>query len=223
MVNLRNIPAREKAFNILLDAIVKGTLGAGERLIEDNLATQFGVSRTPLREALHKLELEGFVVRLPRRGVMVAEISACQAQELSEVRSTLEGLATRLTAERLTEQELEQLLLIKQEAQTVSEKGDYGIFRGNNEEFHRFIRIACKNKVCSDHLTRLYQHLQRYRNISILYVPRQQKAVEEHLKIINLVIARQGEAAELVMRNHIINSFASTIETLRKVQREACP
>jgi DNA-binding GntR family transcriptional regulator len=216
LINLRDIPTREKAFNILLDAIITGRLGAGERLIEDSLAAQFGVSRTPLREALHKLELEGFVVRLPHRGVMVAEISATQAQELSEVRSTLEGLATRLTADRITEQEVKELLIIKQKIQAAGENKSYELFRESNEEFHNFIRVACKNKVCSDHLTRLYQHLQRYRNISILHAPRQERAIEEHLKIVDLVIAKRGETAELIMRNHIINSFASISETLKK-------
>jgi DNA-binding GntR family transcriptional regulator len=219
LINIRNVPTREKAYSVLLDAIVKGTLKSGERLIEDSLAQQFSVSRTPLREAIHKLEMEGFVARLPMRGVMVAEISVRQAQELSEVRSYLEGLATRLTAQRLTTSEEKELLVMRMNIQASLQAKDYTEL-GEENRLHSFVREACKHKVCSDHLIKLRQHFLRYRNISLLYPQRRLDAAEEHLKIIDFIIARRGEEAETIMKEHVINSSASTIANLEKVLRE---
>ncbi len=219
MINIRNIPTREKAYNVLLDAIVTGSLKSGERLIEDSLAQQFSVSRTPLREAIHKLEMEGFVVRLPMRGVMVAEISVRQAQELSEVRSYLEGLATRLTAQRLTVAEEKELIVMRMNIEAALQAKDYSEL-GEENKIHSFVREASKHKVCADHLIKLRQHFLRYRNISLLYPQRRLDAAEEHLKIIDLIIARRGEEAEAVMKEHVINSSASTIANLEKVLGE---
>ena len=102
-------PLREVVCETLREAIRSGVLKPGERLMEIQLADELGVSRTPVREAMRKLELEGYVIMLPRRGTYVANISIRDINEVFEIRTTLDALASGLAAERITEEELEQL------------------------------------------------------------------------------------------------------------------
>lgn len=109
-VNLNNYkPLREVIFDTLREAIIAGELKPGERLMEVKLAEKMGVSRTPVREAIRKLELEGLVEMLPRKGAHVAELSVKDIMDVLEVRATLDGLATALAAERITDEEIKKL------------------------------------------------------------------------------------------------------------------
>ena len=102
-------PLREVVCETLRDAIRKGTLKPGERLMEIQLAEELGVSRTPVREAIRKLELEGYVIMMPRRGTYVANLSIRDVNEVFEIRTSLDSLASGLAAERITDEELERL------------------------------------------------------------------------------------------------------------------
>ena len=106
-------PLREVVCETLREAIISGVLRPGERLMEIQLAEELGVSRTPVREAIRKLELEGFVIMIPRRGTYVADLSIKDINEVFEVRSALDSLANGLAAERITEEELEQMERLK--------------------------------------------------------------------------------------------------------------
>ena len=103
------LPLRDVVFNTLREAILKGELEPGERLMEIQLADRLGVSRTPIREAIRKLELEGLVLMIPRKGAEVARISENNLRDVLEVRRTLEELAVDLACQRMTEDELEEL------------------------------------------------------------------------------------------------------------------
>ena len=102
-------PLREVVCETLRDAIRKGKLKPGERLMESQLAEDLGVSRTPVREAIRKLELEGYVIMMPRRGTYVANLSIRDVNEVFEIRTSLDSLASGLAAERITDEELERL------------------------------------------------------------------------------------------------------------------
>ena len=102
-------PLREVVCETLRDAIRKGVLAPGERLMEIQLAEELGVSRTPVREAIRKLELEGYVIMMPRRGTYVANLSIRDVNEVFEIRTSLDSLASGLAAERITDEELEHL------------------------------------------------------------------------------------------------------------------
>lgn len=215
-IAIRNIPVREKAFHVLRNAIIKGTLRPGERLVEDNLAEQFEVSRTPLREAIHKLELEGFLVRLPKRGVMVSEISVQEVQELYDVRSYLEGLATRLTVERIRDDEIRELENIKEKTEFYVKNKDREQTLIYSDKLHDFVKMVCRHKVCIEHLDKLHPHIARYRNIAVQYPDRLNFASREHIKIIDFISARLGTEAESAMREHIINSRIVIINSIKK-------
>lgn len=124
-LNLDNYkPLRDVVFESLRKAIVEGSLKPGQRLMEVQLAEQLGVSRTPVREAIRKLELEGFVIMLPRKGAYVADMSVKDIIDVLEVRSALEGLAANLAAERMDEKEVENLKEISESLNVAMEGGN---------------------------------------------------------------------------------------------------
>ena len=104
------LPLRDVVFNTLRQAILRGELKPGERLMEIQLANKLGVSRTPIREAIRKLELEGLVLMIPRKGAEVAEITEKNMLDVLEVRRALEELAVKLACERITEEEIQELM-----------------------------------------------------------------------------------------------------------------
>jgi len=117
-------PLRELVSDALREAIMNGTLHAGERLMEIQLAEEMGVSRTPVREAIRKLELEGFVVMIPRKGAYVSDISLKDINDVFEIRTALDALAAGLAAERITDDELELLERLLVEIAESVEQGD---------------------------------------------------------------------------------------------------
>ena len=115
-LNLDNYkPLRDVVFENLREAILEGKLEPGQRIMEVQLAEQLGVSRTPVREAIRKLELEGLVVMLPRKGAYVADMSLKDIIDVLEIRSSLEGLAAYLAADRITEEGVERLKAIAED------------------------------------------------------------------------------------------------------------
>ena len=102
-------PLRDMVFDVLMNAIMQGQLSPGERLLEVQLADEMGVSRTPVREAIRRLELEGFVVMVPRKGAYVAGLSIDDVESVYEIRTALETLAVRLAAQRMETADYEQL------------------------------------------------------------------------------------------------------------------
>ena len=138
-------PLREVVFETLRDAIRKGILKPGERLMEIHLAEQLGVSRTPVREAIRKLELEGYVIMMPRRGTYVSNLSIKDINEVFEIRTSLDSLASGLAAERITDEELEhlqRLLVVIGEA--IKEKNMEKIVEADTK-FHDILYQASRN------------------------------------------------------------------------------
>ena len=129
-------PLREVVCETLREAIVDGVLKPGERLMEIQLAEELGVSRTPVREAIRKLELEGFVVMIPRRGTYVADMSIKDINEVYEVRTALDVLAAGLAAERITEEELEQMERLLVQIGEYIEQGDMDKIVEVDSQFH---------------------------------------------------------------------------------------
>ena len=118
------LPLRDVVFNTLRQAILKGELAPGERLMEIQLAERLGVSRTPIREAIRKLELEGLVLMIPRKGAEVAKISEKSLRDVLEVRRSLEELAIELACQRMTEEEINSLEQTQEEFKKAVARGD---------------------------------------------------------------------------------------------------
>lgn len=206
-------PLRELVFESLREAIIQGRLKPGERLMEIQLAEEMGVSRTPVREAIRKLELEGFVVMVPRKGAYVAGISVKDIVDVFEVRAALEALAAGLAAERITEEELEELerALVK----TYEVSGyDLEALVETDTRFHELIYKASRNERLVQIITNLADQIQRFRATSLAQPGRTKHALEEHKQIVEAISERNVELAQILAREHIENAEQSLLNAL---------
>ena len=145
-VKLENYkPLRDVVFEHLREAIIKGKLKPGERLMEMQLAEELGVSRTPVREAIRKLELEGLVIMIPRRGAYVADLSIKDVAETFEIRLALEALAASLAAERITPEECEEMDRLLERIGESIRQNDVKQTAALDEEFHNLLYQASRN------------------------------------------------------------------------------
>jgi DNA-binding GntR family transcriptional regulator len=199
---------REQAYLLLRDAIVDCSLRPGQRIVEDNLANTYGVSRTPLREALHKLEQEGLLERLPRRGLAVSELSIKELTELYEVRSTLEGLAAKLTTQRQTPEQARIFRTYMEKTLVCQCNGEEQAMLKMLREFHQNVVRWCGNAVCLDFLNKMDTKIKRYVYIGMLHKDRQKVATQEHFEILRHVLDRDADGAERAIRSHIYNGLA---------------
>lgn len=195
-------PLREMVFESLREAIIQGRLKPGERLMEIQLAEEMGVSRTPVREAIRKLELEGFVVMVPRKGAYVADISVKDIADVFEVRAALEGLAAGLAAERITTEELEELDRALTKTYEVS-KHDLNAIVETDTNFHALIYRASRNERLVQIISNLADQIQRFRATSLAQPGRTKLAIEEHAKIVDAISDRNVELAQTLAREHI--------------------
>ena len=133
------LPLRDVVFNTLRQAILRGELKPGERLMEIQLANKLGVSRTPIREAIRKLELEGLVLMIPRKGAEVADISEKSLRDVLEVRRALEELAVRLTCEKITKAQIRELRESAEEFKKILRSSDITQIAEADVRFHDII------------------------------------------------------------------------------------
>lgn len=209
-------PLRELVFESLREAIISGQLRAGERLMEIQLAEEMGVSRTPVREAIRKLELEGLVAMIPRKGAYVAGLSFKDIVDVFEIRGALEGLAAELAAERITDEELEELERYLVKIAEAIEKGDLEKVVANDTDFHSLLYQASRNQRLSQIINNLREQIQRFRTTSLSYPGRMKTALEEHRKIVEAISARDGELASKLAHEHIENAENSMMSMIQQ-------
>lgn len=196
----------ESVFRRIQMAIVQGDIAPGSKISEPELARTYGISRGPLREAIHRLEGQRLLVRIPHVGARVVSLNPTELVELYEIRESLEGMACRLAAERMTLAEIEELreVLHTHERDTAFQAG-VGYYQQEGDfDFHYRIIQGARNStltqmLCGD----LYQLVRMYR-IQFSSVPnRPRQAFAEHHRILDAIADRDGELAELLMRRHI--------------------
>ncbi len=211
-------PLRELVFESLREAIIHGRLKPGERLMEMQMAEEMGVSRTPVREAIRKLELEGFVVMIPRKGAYVSGISVKDIVDVFEVRAALEGLAAGLAAERITDEEMEKLERILVRITEVSDKDDLEVIVDIDTEFHDLIYKACRNERLVQIITHLKEQIQRFRTTSLAQPGRLRDALSEHRLIVEAISDRNVEMAQVLAREHIDSAEQSLLNAMREAK-----
>lgn len=209
-------PLRELVFESLREAIISGQLRPGERLMEIQLAEEMGVSRTPVREAIRKLELEALVVMIPRKGAYVAGLSLKDIVDVFEIRGALEGLAAELAAERITDNELEELERYLVKISDDIEKGDLEKVVATDTDFHSILYQASRNQRLSQIISNLREQIQRFRTTSLSYPGRMKTALEEHRKIVEAISARDGELACKLAQEHIENAENSMMSMIHQ-------
>ena len=174
--------------------------------MEIQLAEELGVSRTPVREAIRKLELERFVVMLPRRGTYVANLSLKDINEVFEIRAALDGLAAGLAAERITEEELEQMERLLVEIAEHIERRDNQKIVEADEAFHDILYRASRNERLVGIIYNLREQFARFRSVSINYPGRLQNTLEEHRQLVEAIAQRNADNAQQKAREHIENA-----------------
>lgn len=213
MTTLRGTSTRERAYALLKEDIISGNRAPGERLIEDSLAEEYMVSRTPLREAIHKLEIEGFLTRLPVRGLVVANYSIDEIKDLYQVRSLLEGLATKLTTERMKNDPClcNELVALRENISYCQSTNthDRGLVYCNS--LHVFVRENCRQEICRHYLENMCEHIRRYKAIGLKDSGRLVHAYEEHMEIMSLMLSGESAKAGEKMSEHVDNSSRSVI------------
>ncbi|MCI0916435.1 GntR family transcriptional regulator [Pseudomonas stutzeri] len=196
----------EHVFRLIQAAIVKGEIAPGSKISEPELARTYGISRGPLREAIHRLEGQKLLVRVPHVGARVVSLSHAELIELYEIRESLEGMACRLAAERMSEAEIDELrrVLDTHERDAAFQAG-VGYYQQEGDfDFHYRIIQGSGNRTLTQMLCgELYQLVRMYR-IQFSATPnRPRQAFAEHHRILDAIADRDGELAELLMRRHI--------------------
>mgnify|MGYP002516289181 FL=1 len=203
-INLDNYkPLRDVVFENLRTAILEGNLKAGQRLMEVQLAEQLGVSRTPIREAIRKLELEGLVVMLPRKGAYVANMSFKDLIDVLEIRSSLEGLAASLAAERLREEDIADLERVAKEFETSVREADIDNVLKKDVEFHEKIFLMANNKKLYQLITSLWEQVHRFRVTYVSNYDASLSLVDEHNRILEAIKSGDCELAKKYATEHI--------------------
>ena len=213
------LPLRDVVFKTLRQAILTGELKPGERLMEIHLANKLGVSRTPIREAIRKLELEGLVIMIPRRGAEVAEITEKSMKDVLEVRKALDILAVELACERITEEDKEKLLLACQEFEEAVKIGNFAMIAKTDVMFHDIIVEATGNVRLVQMVNNLAEQMYRYRFEYIKDASQHERLVEEHRNIYEGVIRGDKETAVTASGTHIDNQEQSILRQIR-IERE---
>ncbi len=209
-------PLRDLVLEALREAIMSGSLQPRERLMEIQLAEELGVSRTPVREALRKLELEGFIVMVPRKGAYVSDLSMKDIADVFEIRAALEGLAAALAAERITEEELETMERLLVEKGEAINQNDIDKLVEVDTKFHETMYKASRNERLSSIISNLREQIQRFRLSSLSVPGRKKDSLDEHRNIVEAIQARDVQLARYLAQEHIENAENVLIESLKK-------
>jgi DNA-binding GntR family transcriptional regulator len=199
----------DRVFQHIQDAIVRGEIKPGSKLSEAELATQYGVSRGPLREALSRLEARKLLLRTPNVGMRVVSLSKAELIEIYQVREVLEGFAARLAAQLMSDAEIQQLkyLLLNHQDQNELQEGRSYYQEEGDLDFHYRIVKGSQNTTLIDMLCgELYHRVRLYRYQFSAKPGRALTAFDQHKQILSAIEARDGELAELLMRRHIASA-----------------
>lgn len=213
-------PLREVVYETLREAIRSGVLTSGERLMEIQVAEELGVSRTPVREAIRRLEAEGLVVMLPRRGTYVSDMSLRDISDVFEIREALEVLAVGLAAERITDMEMEALERMMIEFDEVVTKNDVDGLVELDIRFHTKLYEASRNIRLITILNNLREQTTRFRMTSMSVPGRMQDTLDEHRAIVEALGRRDPEEAAKVTQYHLAQAETIFLESAERGEQK---
>lgn len=200
---------QKDAYTLILEAIEAGTWRPGDRLVESELAERLGVSRTPVREALQRLETQGMLAR-DGRSLIVASLDHNQLAELYTVRGTLEGLAARLAARHATDEEVRVLqAMVADDRRLVG--GDPRALSRANRRFHKQIHLASHNRYLIQQLDLVHRSMALMATTSLAAEGRDAEGMAEHDGIVAAIAGRDGEAADAALRTHISRAYETRL------------
>ncbi len=185
------------------NAILSNEFSPGERLDEMVLANRFGVSRTPVREALMQLNAIGLIEIRPRRGAVVIDPGPHRVYEMFEVMAELEGLAGFLAARRLNDEAREAITAAHKRCELSAKAGDSDEYYYANEEFHKAIYAASRSEFLQEQCTQLHRRLRPYRRLQLRVRNRLSTSFSEHCAIVDAIFAGNGDEARRLLRAHV--------------------
>lgn len=209
------LPLRDVVFNTLRQAILTGELKPGERLMEIHLANKLGVSRTPIREAIRKLELEGLVTMIPRRGAEVAQITEKSMNDVLEVRRAVDALCVELACERISDEELERLRVACDEFAEQVKTKDVKKIAQADVALHNIIVEATGNQRLISLVNTLSEQMYRYRFEYIKDFTQHESLIEEHRVIYESIVKKDKKTAADAAKLHIDNQKKAIIAQIR--------
>lgn len=203
---------RGRVFNKLREDILSGVYHENEELKESTIGAELGVSRTPVREALRQLELEGLVTMIPNKGAYVTGITSKDIHDIYMIRSYLEGLCARWACENITEAQIEEL-------DEITYLSDFRARRGHHEQmveldnkFHDLIYKASGSKILNHVLSDFHHYVERVRKITLAAPDRATKSNQEHAAIVDAIRKRDADLAEALAHEHMINTMKNMVE-----------
>ena len=212
------LPRRDVVYNTLREAILKGELKPGERLMELQLASKLGVSRTPIREAIRMLELEGLAVTIPRKGAEVAKMTVKDMEDVLEVRESLDELAAKIACNKITEEQLQTLSKVKDAFEESTKTTDIKQIAMYDEKFHDVIYESTGNVRLVNLLNNLREQIYRYRVEYLKNVEVYPRLIEEHETILKALQDRNQELVVEAMRDHVENQATAVTQIIRTQQ-----
>ena len=209
------LPLRDVVFNTLREAILKGELKPGERLMELQLASKLGVSRTPIREAIRMLEQEGLAVTIPRRGAEVARMTEKDMEDVLQIRAALDELAVQLATEQITDEQFDALEQARQNFENSLKSDDVKEIAQADVAFHDAIYNATGNAKLVSMLNNLREQMYRYRVEYLKEDESRNRLVKEHEKITRAIKERDVKAAQELSFEHLENQRMGIIQAIR--------
>ncbi|PTM57933.1 GntR family transcriptional regulator [Desmospora activa] len=209
--------AGDVAYHAIKRKIIEWDYQPNQPLNEEMLTSDLAISRTPLRQALHRLELEGLIFRHSNGRITVAAITVDEAEEVFKVREVLEGLVAKEAAQHITAEQIEELEEKLSLMERAAQKGHSQKLIQSGSEFHQLLYTVAQNQTAIRFLEQLNSRIERYRRLGGYLNPDypHQLPVQEHRAIFDAVQKRDAQAAEMAMRAHIRRSLESVEETLR--------
>ena len=202
---------RGQVFDKIRSDILNGKYKRGEELVESSIGKELGISRTPVREAIRQLELEGLVQLVPNKGAFVTGISEKDVRDIYLIRARLEGLAARMAAKNITPELLDAMEETVVLSEYPAKKEHYEQVCEMDSKFHKLLYKASGSRILEHTLTDFHQYVQRVRMASIMKKRRMEKSNDEHDAILTAIREHDEEKAELVATRHISN----TVENLK--------
>lgn len=210
----------QKVYRLLKNQISKGFIEAGEKLYENKIAEELNVSRTPVREALKKLAIEGFLKVSPNKSMVVADISFNDLKQVLQVREVLEGLAARIATDVVNKEDITELENITQNMEYAVKKNDLALFCKFDDEFHALILNVCGNKYIIKTLDGLENIFYRFRVKSLSIPGRMNSSFHEHIDILNAFKESDSLNSERLTKRHIHNIVENIIENIIEKERK---
>lgn len=211
----------EQIYRGLIDQIMKGQLKPGQRVEEQAVASQYGASRTPVRDALRQLAGSGFIEFRPHRGAMVTNVDLRQMSEMFEALEELEALSAKLAAQRMKALERRQLQMLVERQQAAIDSKDESLYWQLNDDFHQLIYRGADNRTILQLTDNVRSRLIPFRVFMFSRGHRMQAAFVEHEDVVNAILASDGEKAYLAMRQHVANSNVRVMNFLQARAQES--